>query len=123
MCCPQVWSGTYLEPYLQSLSVADLRRIYSIVLSLFTVLVSSRIPEEREALNQALKQLRLDSEIVDETVQSLQDLNTDDPRQLSRSTRGLMERILGVEWHPLVCGAYVIFVEAEWQQFPVPEGL
>lgn len=121
MCCPRIWSGTYLEPYLEALSVADLRRIYSVVLTLFIVLISYRLPEEQGDLSQALRQLRIDLELVDEIETHLRDLHTDEPRQLSRSTGAFVERILGVTWHPLVCGAYVIFVEAEWQEFPFPE--
>lgn len=121
MCCPGIWTGTYLEPYLESLSVADLRRIYSVILTLFTVLIMSRLPEEQGGLSQALRQLRIDLEMVNELEDHLRDLDTDEPRQLSRSTGAFVERILGVKWHPLVCGAYVIFVEDEWQRFPVPE--
>ncbi len=121
MCCPRIWSGTYLEPYLESLSVADLRRIYSVILTLFTVLIGYQLPEEQGDLSQALRQLRVDPELVDELENYLRDLHTDEPRQLSRSTGAFVERILGVKWHPLVCGAYVIFVEAEWQEFPFPE--
>lgn len=121
MCCPKIWSGTYLEPYLESLSVADLRRIYSIILTLFVVLISTRIPEDQNELSLSLRQLRIDPETVDETERHLRGLNSDDPRLLSRSTQEFMERVLGIEWHPLVCGAYVIFVEAEWEHLPRPE--
>ncbi len=121
MCCPHIWTGTYLEPYLESLSIADLRRIYTVILTLFTVLITSQLPDDQGDLGQALRQLRIDLEIVNELEDYLRGLNTDEPRQLSRSTGAFVERILGVKWHPLVCGAYVIFVEAEWQQFPLPE--